>query len=356
MKRIHEIHIKLVQRVNISFCVKLGWSLDGTFAALQTAYGAQCLHRKTTKFWYDAFVNGRTRLVDQERAPKRCTGRSLANIQTVQRAIEADRRLTLSALHRITDIPVHTIQRILTKDLQLRRRSAKFVPALLTPNHLCQRLDCAQSMLRVLRVRPSVMKRIVTMDETWVYMYDPESKVQSSLWLPKGEVRPTKPQRPRAIGKCMLLTFCDWKGMVHHEFVHGQTVNTQLFIQVLGCFEAAMRRKRPGLRGKFYLHLDNASSHTSRDIRLHLLFTGQQVLTHPPYSPDLAPSDFWLYPRLKRGLKGHWFNSLDDLEEAVDHEIANIASHEYTECFTHKWPMRWARCVFKDGDYFEGLG
>ncbi len=179
-KRLSEIDIKLVQRINISFCVKLGWTLDATFESLQAAYSALCLHRKTTKFWFDSFINGRTRLVDQERVHKRRTGRSLANIQIVQRAIEADRTLTLATLRRQTDIPMHTIQRILTRDLQLRRRSARLVPAALTPNHLCQRLDCAQSMLRVLRRTPAVMKWIVMIDETFVYLYDPESKVQSS--------------------------------------------------------------------------------------------------------------------------------------------------------------------------------
>ncbi len=325
------------------------------FEALNAAYGHQCLHRKTVKFWFDAFVNGRTRIVDQDRDPKCRTGRSLANIQIIQRAIEADRTLTLATLHQQTKIPVHSIHRILTKDLQLRRRCARMVPASLTPNHLRQRLECAQLMLCHLRRNAAVIKKIVTMDETWVYMYDPESKVQSSQWLAKGDARPTKPKMPRAIGKCMLLTFCDWKGMVYHEFVHGQTINTALFIQILGRFQQAMNRKRPGRHGRYYLHMDNASPHTSRDTCLHLLFTGLRVLIHPPYSPDLAPSDFWLYPRLKHGLKGRWFANLDDLEDAVDEEIANISSHEYTECFTHKWPMRWARCVFHDRDYFKGL-
>lgn len=38
----------------------------------------------------------------------------------------------------------------------------------------------------------------------------------------------------------------------------------------------------------------------------------------------------------------------------MDQQIAGIASHEYTDCFLRQWPMRWARCVFKDGSYFEG--
>ncbi len=166
MRRLHEIDLKLVQRINISFCVKLGWSLDAVFTALQEAYGGRCLHRKTVKFWYDSFVNGRTRLVDQERAHKRRTGRTLANIQIIQRAVETDRTKTLAALHRETGIPTHTIQRILIKDLQLKKYSATFVPAALTANHLRQRLDASQTMLRCIRRKPSVMKRLVTMDET----------------------------------------------------------------------------------------------------------------------------------------------------------------------------------------------
>ncbi len=353
MRRITEISWKLVQRINIHFCVKLGWTLDDTFLCLQHVFRAQCLHRKTVKFWYDSFVNGRTRLVDQYRAAKRRTGRSQANIQAVRTAIEGDRSLTLAALHWQTNIPVHTIQRILTKDLKLRRRSAKLVPANLTANHLRQRLECSQLMLRAIRRNPGIMKKIMTTDKTWVYMYDPLSKMQTSQWLERGQVRPTHPRRGMAVGKCMLITFCDWRGMIHHEFVRGHTINAAAFIQILGRLHAALRRKRP--RRRYYLHMDNASPHTAHDTRLHLLFTGTCCLEHPLYSLDLAPSDFWLFPRIKHGLKGWRFQSLDALEAAVDHEISLIPSEEYRDCFTHRWPMRWARCVFKDGDYFEGL-
>lgn len=143
--------------------------------------------------------------------------------------------------------------------------------------------------------------------------------------------------------------------MIHHEYARGMTVNSLLFVQILSRFQAALRRVRPRNYRRYFLHMDNASSHTARITRLRLLFTGMRTLIHPPYSPDLSPCDFWLYPRMKRGLKGCWFHSLDALEAAVDVEIGAIASHEYTDCFLHKWPMRWARCVYHDGDYFEGL-
>ena len=75
----------------------------------------------------------------------------------------------------------------------------------------------------------------------------------------------------------------------------------------------------------------------------------------PSYSPDLAPNDFFFYPRLKKNLKGIVFPNLDTLEAAVRAEIGAIPSDAYRECILQKWPMRWACCVYKDGAYFEGL-
>ena len=353
MRRITEIGDKLLQRINIHFCVKLGWTLDDTFLSLRVVYGRRCLHRKTVKGWYDAFTNGRTRILDQFRAHKWRTGCSQTNIDNVRRLVDGDRSITLDRLAHDSGLPRSTVHRILTKDLLLKRRSVHFVPALLNANHWRQRFEASQSMLRIIRRHPGFLKRIVTMDETWVYMYDPAMKIQCSQWLRTGDPRPSIPKRALAVGKCMMVTFCDWKGMIYREFVRGRTVDTTLFLQILGRFEGALRRSRP--RQRRYLHMDNASPHTSRDTQLHLLFTGMRTITHPPYSPDLAPSDFWLYPRIKKGLKGRRFATLDKLEEAVDVKIAGIASHEYQDCFTHKWPMRWVRCVFRDGDYFEGL-
>ncbi len=305
------------------------------------------------KRWFDEFTLGRTRIVDQDRAHKRRTGRSPANVNAIKTLIQGDRTLTLDALVTQSGLPRCTVHRILRKDLQLKRKCMHFVQAQLTPNHWRQCLDASQSMLRMIRRNAGVLKCIITMDETWVYMYDPASRVQSSEWLAKGEARPTLAKRPRAIGKCMLVTFCDWRGMIYYEFVRSRTINTLLFIQILSRFQAALRRTRPCCRR--YLHMDNASPHKSRLTCLRLLLTGMRTLTHPPYSPDLMQSDFWLYPCLKKGLKGWRFASLDDLEDTVDQEIAFIPSHEYLDCFTHKWPMRWARCVYRNGDYFEGL-
>ncbi len=191
------------------------------------------------------------------------------------------------------------------------------------------------------------------MDESWLYLYDPEQRNQSSEWLHRDDPRPQKVHREISVGKTMLISFFDSKGIVHQEYLCNRTVNSQVFVQILGCLEIAMRTKRP--RQRYYLHMDNASSHTARPTRLALLYRGIRTIPHPPYSPDLAPNDFWFYDRIKRGLKGRRFHNLDQLEAAADMEMGNIPSEEFEHCILKSWPVRWAWCILHNRAYFEGM-
>ncbi len=317
-------------------------------------YGAATLHWNRITFWHNSFSLGRTLIVDQERAHKRHSCRTPANIQAVRTLLDTDCRMTVQAIARSTNLPKTGVHHILHKDLKLMKKAARFVPKLLTPHHLRDRYETSMMILTTLRTDPDFLKYVVTMDESWVYTYDPEMKIQSSEWLASNNPRPVKELHGRTIGKSMLVTFFDWKGLIHHEFVRNRTIDCPLFIQILSRLREAMKTKRPRIR--MLLHMDNASPHIARDTRLYLLLTGQHTLSHPAYSPDLAPNNFWYYPRLKKHLKGQRFPSLDALEEAVEDQIVQILSHEYEQCILKSWPHCFARCMDKDGDYFEGLG
>ncbi len=233
------------------------------------------------------------------------------------------------------------------------RKSAKFVPHLLTPANLRQHLEACVSLLRLRRRYPTFLTRVVMMDESWLYLYDLEQKNQTSEWMPPNDPPPQKVRRELSSGKTLLISFFDSKGLIHREFLRNRTVNAPVFIQILGHLHCALRTKRP--RVKYLLHMDNASPHTAQDTRLHLLFRGLRTLPHPPYLPDLAPSDFWFFNRVKRHLKGCRFRNLDELEDAADNVIANIPSEEFKHCILESWPVRWTRCVQHDGAYFEGM-
>ena len=99
--------------------------------------------------------------------------------------------------------------------------------------------------------------------------------------------------------KTMLICFFDASGIVHMEFVPpGQTVNQTFYLQVLRRLRDAVRRKRPDLwqSGEWWFRHDNAPAHTALSVRQFWTKTGMTPLPHPPYSPDLAPCDFFCSP------------------------------------------------------------
>jgi len=124
-----------------------------------------------------------------------------------------------------------------------------------------------------------------------------------------------------------LVVFFDWKGIVHHEFVpRGQMVNKQLYWEVLACLRDAVCRKRPELweNQTWMLHHDNAQAHKSFLIRSYVAKHQTFVVPHTPYSPDLAPADFFLFPKLKTTLKGRCFQTIVEIQENVITELRTI--------------------------------
>ena len=101
----------------------------------------------------------------------------------------------------------------------------------------------------------------------------------------------------------MFIVFFDIKGVIlSHAVPKGQSVNFMYYSKVLRRYlMRALARKRPdGYDGGFILHQDNAPTHASQKVQTTIKIQLEaEILTHPPYSPDLAPCDFALFPKLK---------------------------------------------------------
>jgi hypothetical protein len=74
------------------------------------------------------------------------------------------------------------------------------------------------------------------------------------------------------------------------------------------------------------------------------------VLEHPAYSPDLAPSDFFMFPNIKEILKGRHF---DDIRVDTTAALKAIPRSQFQNCF-EGWTMGWHQCIASQGGYFEG--
>ena len=106
--------------------------------------------------------------------------------------------------------------------------------------------------------------------------------------------------------KTMLIAFFNIDGLVHHAYVpRGQTVNKEFYKRVLRRLRDAVCRHRPEKwrSGSWILHHDNAPAH--RAVTTDEFLAKHNILSppHPPYSPDLAPCDFFLFPQLKKIVK-----------------------------------------------------
>jgi histone-lysine N-methyltransferase SETMAR len=103
----------------------------------------------------------------------------------------------------------------------------------------------------------------------------------------------------------MFILFFDAKGIILQHWVPpGQTVSGQYYATVLRRDFRNMIRKGRTFPEKWFLLQDNARPHTAKVAMDALTEIGGTPSEHPPYSPDLAPCDFWAFPSMKRELRG----------------------------------------------------
>ncbi|XP_029163429.1 protein GVQW3-like [Nylanderia fulva] len=78
----------------------------------------------------------------------------------------------------------------------------------------------------------------------------------------------------------------------------------------------------------------------------------QRMEATAPYSPDVAPADFFLFPRVKRELKGKHLETLDNIQNTTTRCFNSIPKSEFQMAYD-AWKTRWQRCIDAEGDYFE---
>jgi len=137
---------------------------------------------------------------------------------------------------------------------------------------------------------------------------------------------------------------CIFRRIVHYEFVPtGQTVNQVYYLEVLKRLREKVRRKWQELfaNNSWILHHDKAPAHTALSVSGFLVTKQIAMLEHPAYSPDLAPSYFFLFPKIKEILQGRYF---DDIRSNTTASLKAIPQIHFQNCF-EGWTRRWHRCI-----------
>jgi len=220
----------------------------------------------------------------------------------------------------------------------MRQVSAKFVSCVLTVKQKQQHLSIPLELCDCAASDSSFLGNAITGDETWVYGYDPETRVQSSQWKPPSSPCAKKAHQSRSNIKVVMIVFFDRDGIVRAEFVpRNTTVNSEYYKGLLERLRNNVHRKRPEKWATgFILCHDNAPCHTSLLVWQFLSHKNFAVSPHPPYLPDLAPCNFWLFPNVKMTMKGKRFELIQDIKAATTMQLKTLTKEDFQNCF-RKW-------------------
>ena len=109
-----------------------------------------------------------------------------------------------------------------------------------------------------------------------------------------------------------------------------------------------IREKRRGKLSKgILLQQDNARVHTCK-----IAMDAVELIPHPAYSPDLAPGDYFLFPNLKKDIRGHHFRSNEEVVAAVEEWVRDKDPGFFSSGLM-ALEHRWSKCIILEGNYIE---
>lgn len=345
-------------RVMIYYDYKRGLSFKESHENLNIAFGQSAPSLATVSFWFREFGRGRESVKDEARPGRPSTAVTHENVIKVEWLIKEKRNITHREIQNELKIGSQAVSNILNDHLKVRKVSSRWIPHLLTEEQKAHRVDWCKYMLEKFEGGTSQqVSYILTCDESWIYSYDPLTKQQSTQWVFEEDALPTKVVRGRTVNKKMIAVFFRRSGPVAViPLEDRRTVTSQWYSEV--CLPQAFQqlaedRPRSGTRGILF-HQDNAPAHTAARTLDFLQTSGVQLLPHPPYSPDLAPCDFFLFPTIKKSMRGRSFNNSNDAVDEFRRAFFDLPQDRFFSCF-ESWFSRMHKCIDAAGEYFEKL-
>jgi histone-lysine N-methyltransferase SETMAR len=230
-------------------------------------------------------------------------------IDQIHMLILEDRCIPAKSIAEQLGISREQVGYIIQEDLDMRKLSEKWVPKGLNADQTRQCCQSSEQLFKFFRRDPNdFLPLLVMMDETWLYHYDLETKQQSMEWWHSGSHRPKKFRVQKLAGNVLASIFWDQGSILLTDYLpKGQTINAEYYSSLLVQVKDILKEKRLGAtKGVLFLH-DIVPAHRALKMQKKLAYLGFQCLHHPPYSPDLAPSDYYLFPRLKKTIESSPF-------------------------------------------------
>jgi histone-lysine N-methyltransferase SETMAR len=198
----------------IKFFVKEGLTPNEIHSKFIKVYGDSSPSFSTIKKWAAVFKLGRASLEDDPRE-ERPKSKTPEIIKQVHDMVLDDRRMKMREIAETIGISKEYVGYILHEELDMNKLCARWVPRLLTADQKRTPMKIFEQCLdRFNKNKTDFVRRFITMDETWIHHYTPESKQQSKQWTEAGCSAPKKTrsihQKERSWHRCfgMLKAFC----------------------------------------------------------------------------------------------------------------------------------------------------
>ncbi|UYV66810.1 hypothetical protein LAZ67_4002933 [Cordylochernes scorpioides] len=205
------------------------------------------------------------------------------------------------------------------------------------------RLSICKDLIETANNDSDFLKTIITGYETWCFLIDPQTKKPSLEWHKPSSPRKKKVRLDKSKGKVMLVVFFEYQELFYYEIIkEGVTINKQADKEILVRLRDLIRRKRNQLfKSKHWklLH-DNAPAHRAIIVQDYLAKHSVSILPHPPYSPDIAPCDFFFFPNLKVTLKERRFSSSSEVIENATVELNKLRKIDFELAFQQIFSRR----------------
>jgi len=187
------------------------------------------------KTWVAQFIRGDFSTCDAPRPGRPKTVTTQEIIDQIHELILEDRRISAKTTAEQLGISRERVGSIIHEDVDMRKLSEKWVSKYLNADQKRQRCQSSAQILKIFRRDPNdFLSRLATMNETWLYYYDPETKQQSIEWRHSGSSRPKKIRVQKSAGKFLALIFF---GSRQHPLLDylpkGQTTNAEYYSSLL---------------------------------------------------------------------------------------------------------------------------
>jgi [histone H3]-lysine36 N-dimethyltransferase SETMAR len=180
---------------------------------------------------------------------------------------------------------------------------------------------------------------------------------RSRFWVDRGGATPKRPKKSLHSKKILLCVWWDIFGVIYFELLpDNQMIDSKFYCKQLERLNSAISIKRPWIdKTRIFFHQDNARPHIAKSTIEKIREIGWKTVPHPPYSPDLAPSDYHLFRNLELYLRGNEYKTKEEIELCLT-QFFSLKPTEFYRRGIMSLTERWKKVIENNGEYITFFG